>query len=885
MQMNDLVGRGAAVRSVLSSLADPGRGGCLVVADPGIGKTALAHVVTAALGTDVGIFRITGTPTLSAHRFAVLAPYLFGMEPTAFPFGDLVFRSVAGFFRTHRQDSGQPSVMIVDDADDVDPDSRTLLARMVVDGALRLIVLAPRSAIPAEFLELWTDGFLDRCDLTPLNPEEVQILCERVLEKKVLVSMSSMLWHLSKGNPMLLHALLQRHRELGSLFERNGVLTFREPAGPGQILLERMRSDLQQRSQDEVEVLEAVALAEPLPMDLLIRHGLGPAVDHLRVLELITVSGEARPGIRLTSPVLAETLRGTVAAGRRSELRHKYSDALDGMSNERLIRHVAWSLDCGAALSDAVLLRAARAGNEEFNFQFALRAVDAASTNSEGLLLEAVVAHTYLGNRLLARDGLEQLLRTSTDVQLLLNAVLLVCQSFTAHSPSGLARRMNAVLQETGLRVAGNRNANALSSDSLTLLDLIAILGQLADCDATAIEERLRRLTFQSPGINLRARVVLLTLLADLLNTRGMFVQGVQATSLALAILRRHPSELRMESDYAYFEHLRGLLLGGHWDEAKRGLAEHRRDLSLSVMYFGAHIQLLEGILAIQQGQIYAGLEHLRPAVEVLRQQRGSKLLPLGLGMLAYAASLCSETETVDDCVSSFPHQMTPGNRGYDLLGQAYVLAATAVPGAEQPSLLRLAGLAGQARSSGLAGTEREVLALALHLGDRSVAGRLVELTSSMEGPLSDVLHGYATAALTSDADSFLRTAMAARGHGFHLLAVSSAEQASVLLGSSGSRMQNNSAQMLLRQYRTLLDGPTVLTSHESLRSARLTPRERQIMDLVQSGQSNRGIARALSLSARTVEGHLYRIFTKLGVASRAELLILEQTPARLNPD
>jgi DNA-binding NarL/FixJ family response regulator len=51
-----------------------------------------------------------------------------------------------------------------------------------------------------------------------------------------------------------------------------------------------------------------------------------------------------------------------------------------------------------------------------------------------------------------------------------------------------------------------------------------------------------------------------------------------------------------------------------------------------------------------------------------------------------------------------------------------------------------------------------------------------------------------------------------------------------------------------------------------------LTRRELQVAELVSKGQTNRQIARALSLSPKTVETHLTRAFGKLGVTSRAAL-------------
>jgi DNA-binding CsgD family transcriptional regulator len=51
-----------------------------------------------------------------------------------------------------------------------------------------------------------------------------------------------------------------------------------------------------------------------------------------------------------------------------------------------------------------------------------------------------------------------------------------------------------------------------------------------------------------------------------------------------------------------------------------------------------------------------------------------------------------------------------------------------------------------------------------------------------------------------------------------------------------------------------------------------LTGREREIVALVAEGLSNDEIANKLFVSRRTVEGHLYRAFTKLGVTDRGEL-------------
>jgi DNA-binding CsgD family transcriptional regulator len=68
----------------------------------------------------------------------------------------------------------------------------------------------------------------------------------------------------------------------------------------------------------------------------------------------------------------------------------------------------------------------------------------------------------------------------------------------------------------------------------------------------------------------------------------------------------------------------------------------------------------------------------------------------------------------------------------------------------------------------------------------------------------------------------------------------------------------------------TLDDSPSDL---DLLRRADLSPREREVCDLLAEGVSNREISQQLGISPRTVEMHRLRAMRKLGVHSTAQLV------------
>jgi len=69
-------------------------------------------------------------------------------------------------------------------------------------------------------------------------------------------------------------------------------------------------------------------------------------------------------------------------------------------------------------------------------------------------------------------------------------------------------------------------------------------------------------------------------------------------------------------------------------------------------------------------------------------------------------------------------------------------------------------------------------------------------------------------------------------------------------------------------------------TNHQGIEL--LSERERQVIQHLAGGMTNREIAKALGLSSHTVKNYLFRIFDKLGVSSRTELLYLTMNNAQV---
>jgi two-component system response regulator DesR len=90
--------------------------------------------------------------------------------------------------------------------------------------------------------------------------------------------------------------------------------------------------------------------------------------------------------------------------------------------------------------------------------------------------------------------------------------------------------------------------------------------------------------------------------------------------------------------------------------------------------------------------------------------------------------------------------------------------------------------------------------------------------------------------------------------------------------GASGFVSKDWDAEDVVRAVRMVAKGMTVFEPQaESPAATPLSEREREVLDLIASGATNREIAGRLFLSPHTVKEHTSAVYRKLGVRNRAE--------------
>ena len=169
-----------------------------------------------------------------------------------------------------------------------------------------------------------------------------------------------------------------------------------------------------------------------------------------------------------------------------------------------------------------------------------------------------------------------------------------------------------------------------------------------------------------------------------------------------------------------------------------------------------------------------------------------------------------------------------------------------------------------------------EVLALqtAVGFGDRGAADRLATLATKVQGPRAGVAARFAAALEGGDGAELATVSEEFERMGDLVAAVDAAAHAAIAYRRQDLRGSalgcSTRAQALAEQC-----GASTPALRQASERLPLTDREREIVMLLGEGLSSPAIAERLTLSARTVEGHIYRAMAKTGTSSRDELAAL----------
>ncbi len=130
------------------------------------------------------------------------------------------------------------------------------------------------------------------------------------------------------------------------------------------------------------------------------------------------------------------------------------------------------------------------------------------------------------------------------------------------------------------------------------------------------------------------------------------------------------------------------------------------------------------------------------------------------------------------------------------------------------------------------------------------------------------------------DDPAFLRSAFALGANGYVVKSSADTELISAI------RSVTTGEKFVDQAMRAVADEPIRISNKAGASQpiATLSTREREVFEMIAVGMTNQAVADKLSLSVKTVESYRARVFQKLGITSRADLLRLAVESGILKP-
>ncbi|GAB3563758.1 LuxR C-terminal-related transcriptional regulator [Arthrobacter alkaliphilus] len=873
-----LVGRINMMAAVVDCLLDVNGPGVLLFGDAGIGKTALINEVVHELGQRIRPFRVFAGPTLASVPFAALAPLLTALTPSQINEPLSVLRAVVAALNPAGQPHPAPAVLIVEDAHHIDESSVAVLAQLAAAEAAKVVFLCrPYPAPPAEVFSMWSEGLVDRFDLQPLNEQEVNQLCAQALDAPVVQGTSAVLCKYSGGNPMFLLELIENAKSVGQLVCRNDAwMLSGELRGTSVRLMDLVRNEILMLGPAQRDTLETVALAEPVPLSVVQRASDSNAVDELQELHFIEIASDPERHVRLAQPLVGEVIRQLVPTAHSMTIRRRVASLLEAKPKtmDGLLRYVSWGLESGTEVPDSDILEAARLANRLFIPSYVERVAGAIKDPSLRLAAQVEVARAkwYRGDIKGSVSSLAGIVDRTNDPRTIRHSSMLAAQLAGKEGVGPNAIKQAAYEWEAALaRLAESRQGvdpGELERGKLGSR-LLSLEGFQTEGHYLETERELREIWKEADD---ESRLVAGTLLAEAMAVTGRPVSAIQILMEIQEMVLTNGDWSLQYAGMVMRRYILALQQAGELGVLDTFLKNHISQAPNSLIYSGGMLHLAAGMVDLRRGDLGVALPRLRQAVSMLRVSDMASDLPDAVAAAAYAASILKRRETAMTYANEYDALIREGMHP-SLLAQGHAAVAKAEHTGTQTAIARLMALADSAAADGAIGAEIDILMLVLRLGDSSVARRLVAVAEGSEGRTAEFALSVGLALAHKDADRLIELSDVAAKDGLELAAADCASHALRILESRGDKARQLEGQRLLKRRTAALDkaGPALEGASPDLQ--KLTRREQEIATLVQSGSSNKDIALGLGLSLRTVEGHLYRMFAKLGISHREDLM------------
>ncbi|MFC6599818.1 AAA family ATPase [Kitasatospora paranensis] len=896
------IGRRAELERIGDAAADARCHAVLVCGRSGTGKSRLVEeYLDLARSQGRQAAHLTASRTAAAVPLSALAPLLPAPAgPAAAPNTHPQDLLAAVRARTADRAGDGRFVLGVDDLHLLDPASLALLTALCAAPEVLLVAsVRDREALPDALAAWWRAGRAVRIDLAELERPAMDTLLHLALGGPIAAPAGQALWAASRGNLLYLRELVLRGLADGALARSGGVwcLTARLSAGDGVAGLVRERLDA--LTADQRDVLERLALCEPLGVDELLADTTEPLLTALEEGGLITVRPDGRRlEVRLSHPVHGDVLKDGMPRLRvRSLLLDQVArvEARGARRSGDALRLAGWRLDATGTADRALLLRAARLAHHAHDIDRMhdlARAALRQGPDPQAVLLLGIA----LGELGRADEAVEVLSGAADDVagdELEALAVTLALNCFYGSAGPAAAR---AVLERAGAR-GGEDVRTALTAFEAILLCLAGRPAEAAEVlGAGAGQHRDGAGAPAEPAVPTRRDVLVMAARFRILLAAGRIVAAADLGRLVFEVHRQVPERIGLSHPAGRLSELAGALLElGAFDRARETALEGQGlALREGVVSLASWFPLQLGRIALAQGRPGAAAVHFRESLAQARAFAVAAAQTAALAGLVLCAAACGQGDP--EAAAALLALAGPSPAGPE---SVRALAwADAVAGRPEAARRRLRTAAVNARE---AGDRTAALGLChdlARLGGAADAAALLPRGgpdgppdgSPVGPPSADGLPDGLLAGLPDGPYAAARIA--------HIRALAEGTaarlaEAAEALGEVGADLAAAEAWVAAAE-RHRRDGAQRAAAHALARAdglrarcegaatpglvvaadtrSPLTAREREIAWLAAQGATSRGIAEGLHLSVRTVDNHLQNIYGKLGVSGRTRL-------------